>query len=77
LITNEGRTLVKIAAQVVLVVRSGQTPRHAVKDAVELFDPEQAGGIILNQVAVAGGEGYYGYGSYGSYGANGNDVDAS
>jgi hypothetical protein len=35
-----------------------------------MFDPQQAGGIILNQVAVTGGESYYGYGSYGSYGAN-------
>jgi protein-tyrosine kinase len=70
LITNEGRTLVKIAGQVVLVVRAGYTARHAVQDAVGLFDPQQAGGIILNQVAVAGSESYYGYGSYGSYGAN-------
>jgi protein-tyrosine kinase len=76
LITNEGRTLVKIAAQVVLVVRAGQTPRHAVQDAVELFDLQQAGGLILNQVPVApGGEGYYGYGSYGAYGATGTDVN--
>ena len=54
LITNEGRTLVKIAGQVVLVVRAGYTARHAVQDAVGMFDPQQAGGIILNQVAVAG-----------------------
>jgi protein-tyrosine kinase len=65
LITNEGRTLVKMAGQVVLVVRAGQTPKHAVQEAVALFDPQQAGGLILNQVAMQGGEGYYGYGSYG------------
>ncbi len=76
LITNEGRTLVKNAGQVVLVVRAGYTARHAVQDAVALFDPQQAGGIILNHVAVSGGEGYYGYGSYGSYGANGTEIDA-
>ena len=70
LITNEGRTLVKMAGQVVLVVRAGYTARHAVQEAVALFDPQQAGGIILNQVAVAGGESYYGYGSYG-YGSEG------
>ena len=81
LITNEGRALVKIAGQVVLVVRAGDTPRHAVQDAVGMFDPQQAGGIILNQVAVTGGESYYGYGSYGSYGAdeankvNGMEID--
>jgi protein-tyrosine kinase len=76
LITNEGRTLVKTAGQVVLVVRAGYTARHAVQDAVGLFDAQQAGGIILNQVAVSGGEDYYGYGSYGSYGANGTEIDA-
>jgi len=70
LVTNEGRTLVKIAGQIVLVVRAGHTPRHAVQDAVGLFDPQQAGGVILNQVAIGGDEGYYGYGSYGVYGAN-------
>jgi len=65
LITNEGRTLVKIAGQVVLVVRAGHTPRQAVQDAIGLFDAQQTGGIILNQVQVSPAEGYYGYGSYG------------
>jgi protein-tyrosine kinase len=68
LITNEGRVLVKIAGQVVLVVRAGHTPRHAVQDAIGLFDSAQAGGIILNQVRMNEKEGYYGYGSYGNYG---------
>jgi exopolysaccharide/PEP-CTERM locus tyrosine autokinase len=66
LITNEGRTLVKTAGQIVLVIRAGQTPRHAVQDAIGLFDPQQTGGIILNQVQVSPVEGYYGYGSYGT-----------
>jgi protein-tyrosine kinase len=72
LITNEGRTLVKIAGQVALVVRAGQTPRHAVQEALGLFDPRQAGGIILNQVQATRLEDYYGYGSYGSYGSTGD-----
>jgi len=76
LITNEGRTLVKNAGQVVLVVRAGYTARHAVQDAVGLFDAQQAGGIILNHMALSGGEDYYGYGSYGSYGASGTEIDA-
>jgi len=75
LITSEGRALVKIAGQIVLVVRAGQTPRHAVQDAVGLFDPQQAGGVILNHVAMAGDEGYYGYGSYGTYGASETKTD--
>jgi protein-tyrosine kinase len=75
LVTSEGRSLVKIAGQVVLVVRAGQTPRHAVQDAVAMFDPQQAGGVILNHVAVKDDEGYYGYGSYGTYGANETKTD--
>jgi protein-tyrosine kinase len=65
LITNEGRTLVRTAGQIVLVIRAGHTPRQAVQDAIGLFDAQQAGGIILNQVQVSPAEGYYGYGSYG------------
>jgi protein-tyrosine kinase len=66
LVTNEGKTLVKSAGQVVLVVRAGQTPRPAVQAAIALFDPRQGGGLILNQVAGAAPEGYYGYGNYGA-----------
>jgi len=36
MITNEGRALVKIAGQVVLVVRAGVTPRHAVQAAIDM-----------------------------------------
>ena len=68
LVTNEGAALVKIAGQVVLVVRAGQTPRQAVRAAVALFDPKQAGGLVLNDVQGAMSEGYYGYGYYGSDG---------
>jgi protein-tyrosine kinase len=68
LITNEGRSLVKIAGQVVLVVRAGETPRHAVQAAVDMVDEKQAGGVILNQVKVGFTEGYYGYGAYGTSG---------
>jgi protein-tyrosine kinase len=68
LVTNEGAALVKIAGQVVLVVRAGQTPRQAIQAAVALFDPQQAGGMVLNEVRGSTNEGYYGYGSYGSDG---------
>jgi protein-tyrosine kinase len=66
LITNEGRALVKLAGQVVLVVRAGVTPRHAVQAAIGMFDEKQAGGVILNQVKIGFTEGYYGYGAYGT-----------
>jgi hypothetical protein len=49
------------------VVRAGHTPRQAVQDAIGLFDAQQAGGLILNEVQVSK-DGYYGYGSYGTYG---------
>jgi exopolysaccharide/PEP-CTERM locus tyrosine autokinase len=68
LITNEGRALVKMAGQVVLVVRAGHTPCHAVEDATALFDPQQAGGIVLNHVQMGLSAAYYGYGSYGADG---------
>jgi protein-tyrosine kinase len=68
LITNEGRALVKIAGQVVLVVRAGETPRHAVQAAIDMFDGKQAGGVILNEAKVGLTEGYYGYGAYGAAG---------
>jgi protein-tyrosine kinase len=66
LITNEGRALVKLAGQVVLVVRAGETPRHAVQAAIDMVDEKQAGGVILNQLKVGFTEGYYGYGAYGT-----------
>jgi protein-tyrosine kinase len=68
LITNEGRAIVKIAGQVVLVVRAGETPRHAVQAAIGMFDEKQAGGLILNQVKAGLTEGYYGYSAYGTPG---------
>jgi exopolysaccharide/PEP-CTERM locus tyrosine autokinase len=68
LITNEGRALVKVAGQVVLVVRAGVTPRHAVQAAIGMFDEKQAGGLILNEVKVGFTEGYYGYEAYGTSG---------
>jgi exopolysaccharide/PEP-CTERM locus tyrosine autokinase len=68
LITNEGRAIIKVAGQVVLVVRAGETPRHAVQAAIGMFDEKQAGGVILNDVKVGLTEGYYGYGAYGAYG---------
>jgi Mrp family chromosome partitioning ATPase len=66
LVTNEGQALVKIAGQVALVVRAGETPRHAVEAAIGMLDEKQAGGVILNQVRAGLTEGYYGYGAYGT-----------
>lgn len=69
LVTNEGRVLLKMAGQVVLVVRAGETPKHAVQAAMDLLDVQQAGGVVLNQAHTGSPEDYYVYGSYGSDGA--------
>jgi protein-tyrosine kinase len=69
LVTNEATALTKISGQVVLVVRAGVTPRLAVQSAMAMIDAEQAGGIVLNQMQGATGEGYYAYGEYGSNGS--------
>jgi protein-tyrosine kinase len=71
LVTNEGRVILKMAGQVVLVVRAGETPKHAVQAAIDLFDPQQAGGVVLNQAHTGSPEEYYVYGSYGGYGSDG------
>jgi len=64
LVTNESRALLKIAGQVVLVVRAEVTPRDAIQSAINLFDPQHAGGVVLNQVMSKAAEGYYEYGYY-------------
>ncbi len=72
LITNEGKTLIPLAGQVVLVVHADSTPQHAVLEAADLFDGSQFVGVVLNQCAEAVGLGYgyyggtYGYGDAGS-----------
>ncbi len=72
LVTNEGTALIKLAGQVVLVVRAGVTPRPAVQSALAMIDAEQGGGIVLNQVQGSTDEGYYGYGAYGASGSAGD-----
>jgi protein-tyrosine kinase len=65
LVSNEGRALLKIAGQVVLVVRAEVTPRDAIQASVALFDPQHAGGLVLNEMQSRGAHRYYEYGAYG------------
>jgi protein-tyrosine kinase len=71
LVTNEGKALIHVAGQVVLVVQAHSTPQHAVLEAAELFGEDQYVGVVLNQCEEAVGLGYgyyagtYNYGSYG------------
>jgi protein-tyrosine kinase len=68
LMTTEGRALISVAGQIVLVVRAGQTPTQAVQDAIALFGEHQAGGIVLNDAKIGVLDRYSGYGTYGTYG---------
>jgi protein-tyrosine kinase len=70
LASSEARALLHIPGQVILVVRSGQTPRQALQDAIALVDRKKLNGLVLNDASIGAGEGYYyGYG-YANY-ANG------
>jgi protein-tyrosine kinase len=67
LLTNEAKTLVDCAGQVILVVRAGATPQSAVLDAISHLREDQFVGLILNESDTVAGVGYgYGYGYYGS-----------
>lgn len=68
LVTSESLALATAMGQVVLVVRAGRTPRHAVVDAVESLGEEIPLSLVLNQGRRGLSEGRYGYG-YG-YGSN-------
>ena len=67
LASSESRALSEVVGQVVLVVRSGTTPRQAVLDALEQLADRQVA-LVLNQGRVSLTGGYYGYGNYGHYG---------
>lgn len=67
LAASEGRVLLPIAGQVVLVVRAGVTPQRAVLDAVALCDKNKLRGLVLNQAPLSSGDGKYGYPGYSSY----------
>jgi len=74
LVSTESRALAAMAGQIVLVVRSGATPRQAVVDALEQLGERKGVGLVLNQ-GRAGLGGYHDYGSYGSYGADGTRAE--
>lgn len=72
LATSEGRALVKVAGQVVLIVRAGYSARAAVRDTIAQIGPDRIGGIVVNDAHLSLTENYYGYGNYASPG-DGND----
>jgi protein-tyrosine kinase len=67
LVTTESRELGEIAAQIVLVVKAGATPRQSVYDALDMFPEDKRVGLVLNRAARTASDGeyydYYGYGA--------------
>jgi protein-tyrosine kinase len=64
LLSSESRTLVVMAGQVLLVVKSGQTPRQAVMSALEHIPEGRSVSLVVNGGNESFTE-YYGYGAYG------------
>ena len=74
LLTTESRVLAGLAGQIILVVRAGVTPQHAVFEALDLLGEESPIGFVLNQSQRSIADkysDYTGYGSYSSYGGYG------
>lgn len=68
-VSTESRALATSMGQVVVVVRAGHTPRHAVQQALEAVGNDRNVSLILNQGRRSLMDGYYGY-AYGEYGSN-------
>lgn len=65
LVSSEARVLMRIAGQIVLVARSGATPRRAVADALTQIDKNKLQGLILNRTPFwQAGPYNYGYSGY-------------
>ena len=62
LVSSESRALCAVSGQIVLVVRSGKTPRHAVLDALAHIGDRESVYLVLNQSHGSAAESYYGYG---------------
>lgn len=67
LVSSEARALVQIPGQIILVARSGQTPRPALLEAIALVEKKKLGGLVLNDAAAATArDSHYGFDTYGS-----------
>jgi protein-tyrosine kinase len=60
LATNEGQVLSRLVGQTLLVVKSGATPKSAVKEAVALVNRTTSVGLVLNQHQMIFGSAHYG-----------------
>lgn len=73
LMSSESLAITGVAGQVVLVVRSGKTPRRAVLEALGQLGEAKSVGLVLNQGSRGLTRGLYGYGDYGTYGEDAGD----
>ncbi len=59
LLTSESRVLASLVGQIVLVVKAGVTPQHAVSDALSAIGEDKSVSLVLNQAELTGPMGYY------------------
>ena len=65
LATSDARVLANLMGQIVVIVCAGQTPQHALLEALDGLDESKAINLVLNQASSGSGAesyGYYGYG---------------
>jgi protein-tyrosine kinase len=61
LVSSEARALIQLPGQIILVARSGVTPRRALQDAIAQLDNKKLQGLVLNNAHAKSHSHYYGY----------------
>jgi exopolysaccharide/PEP-CTERM locus tyrosine autokinase len=68
MVSSESRAIANMVGQIVLVVRSGHTPRKAVLESLGTLGEDRAVSLVLNQAHRSITQQLYSYGTYGEYG---------
>jgi len=74
LVSSEARALIQLASQIILVARSGLTPRRALQDSIAQIDEKKLQGLVLNNAYAKTQNQYYGYPKYGKTETGGDHV---
>ncbi|HTB67205.1 MAG TPA: hypothetical protein VK727_13320 [Steroidobacteraceae bacterium] len=61
LVSSEARALNHLPGQIILVARSGVTPRRALQEAIAQLDNKKLKGLVLNNAYATSHSHYYGY----------------
>jgi protein-tyrosine kinase len=61
LVSSEARALNQLPGQIILVARSGVTPRRALQEAIAQLDNKKLKGLVLNNAYATSHSHYYGY----------------